>query len=63
MEPPPEMMKKADKIQTLLYQIVPPGVMFTFQLATEGEKGWVILRGNLSDEGIREAMKEMASRL
>lgn len=63
MEPPPEMMKKAEQIRAVLYQMVPPGVVFMFQLATAGEKGWVILKGNISDEGLREAVKELASKL
>lgn len=63
MEAPPEMMRRAEHIRTILYEMVPEGVVFMFQLATAGEGGWVILRGNISDEGLREAIKELASKL
>lgn len=65
MEPPPEMMERAEGISALvdLYRMVPPGVVFMFQLGTAGEDGWLILRGNISDEGLREAIKELASKL
>lgn len=63
MEPPKEMLRRAEQMSVVLHQMVPPGVFFMVVLATEGENGWVILRGNIADEGLREAVKELAARL
>ncbi len=63
---PPEMMKLAQEIKDFVYPKLPPDVMFTFQLATgsgSGEEGWIICAGNLKDEYLRKALKELATRL
>jgi len=60
------MMELTKQIKEFVYPKLPPDVMFTFQLATgsgDGEEGWIICAGNLKDEYLRKALKELATRL